>query len=221
VEYRNFIMGFSAPRDVAGFAQSALYFVDPDKADQLMMYLPSLRRIRKMTSTDSQDPVLGSDNIYDDNEGFMQRLSPTRYPYKYELLEEREYLVPAFVYDGSHYCSSKGLEFRNMKFERRPIYVVKLTQLDKNYVYGHRILYIDKENFLYYQLENYDQKGRLYRTWGVSYSFHEEMGMFSWMGSLLLAKDHIDLHSSVNINYQLPAVWTRGDLSIEGYIKQK
>lgn len=220
-EFRHFILGFTAPRDIAGATQSALYFLDPNKADQVMMYLPSLRRVRKLTSTDTQDPVMGMDNIYDDNEGFMQRLSPSRYPYKYELIAEREYLVPAHVYDGSNYISSKGLELRNMKFERRPIYVVKLTQLDKNYVYSYRILYIDKETFNYYHLENYDQKGRLYRTWDINYCFHEDMGMSSWLGSILVSKDYVDSHSTVFQNFQLPAVWDREDVNLDGYIKQK
>ena len=87
-EFKTFVMGFSSPRDVAGAAQSALYYLDINTMDQLMMYLPSLRRIRKMSATDSQDPIMGQDQIYDDNEGWMQKLSPTRYPYTFEVIEE-------------------------------------------------------------------------------------------------------------------------------------
>ena len=63
-EFRTFVMGFLSPRDMAGMAQSALISLPPDKADQLMIYIPSLRRVRKMSSTDSQDPVGGQDLIY-------------------------------------------------------------------------------------------------------------------------------------------------------------
>ena len=35
----------------------------------------------------------------------------------------------------------------NFEWERRPIYVVELTELDKSYVYSKRVLYIDKETF--------------------------------------------------------------------------
>jgi len=109
-EFKTFILGFLAPRDVFGAAQSALYYLDPNSSDQLMMYLPSLRRVRKMSATDTQDPVMGQDQIYDDNEGWMQELSPPRYPYKFEVLEEREFLVPAPTLDGSEYIASQGLE---------------------------------------------------------------------------------------------------------------
>ena len=111
-------------------------------------------------------------------------------------------------------------EFRNMKFERRPMYVVKLTQMDPNYVYGYRIFYIDKETFMYHYVENYDQKGRLYRTIDGVYGFFPEMGAYSWAGALLLMKDHIDLHSGVQQPYQLPAFWTRRDVSLRGLVKK-
>ena len=219
-EFKTFVMGFSSPRDVAGAAQSALYYLDINTMDQLMMYLPSLRRIRKMSATDSQDPIMGQDQIYDDNEGWMQKLSPTRYPYTFEVIDEREYLLPAATVDGSQYISSDNLEFRNMKFERRPIYVVKLTQQDSNYVYGHRIFLIDMETFNFYQNEYYDQKGRLYRSWFGNYGWHEEMGMFSWCGLINLMRDHIDLHSGVQQPYQLPAFWNRDDVNLKGLVKR-
>jgi len=219
-EFKNFILGFLAPRDIAGASQGALYYLDADKSDQLMIYLPSLRRIRKMSSTDSQDPIMGQDQIYDDNEGWMQKLSATRYPYKFELLDEREFLVPATTVDGSCYISSKGLEFHGLKFERRPIYVVKLIQLDPNYVYSYRIFYIDKENFIFYHNEYYDQKGRLYRSWDGTYGWFPEMGAYAWSGMLLVMRDHIDLHSGVQQPYQLPAFWTRKDVSLRSLVKK-
>ena len=219
-EFKHFLFGFQDPRDVAGTVQSALYFVDPAKSDQLMLYIPSLRRIRKMSATDTQDPIMGQDQIYDDTEGWSQKLSPTRYPYTYEILAEREFLVPAPTLDGSEYISSKGIEFRNMKFERRPLYVIKLTQQDPNYVYGHRIFYVDQETFNFYHIENYDQKGRLYRTFDANYSFFPEMGASSWSGMLELMRDHVDKHSAVFQSYQLPAFWDRQAISLKGIMRK-
>jgi len=217
-ELKQLIMGFTAPRDVAGAAESALFLLNPEQQDQVMMYLPSFRRIRKMSATDSQDPIMGQDAIWDDTEGFNQKLSRTRYPYKYELLEEREYLLLAPTLDGSEYLTSVGFELKGLKFERRPMYVVKLTQLDPSYVYSYRILYLDKETFMFYHIDNFDQKGRLYRSGDINYSFFPEMGMFSWCGGYLLMKDHIDQHSGIQLTHQLPAFWTRSDVSLKGII---
>jgi Protein of unknown function (DUF1329) len=219
-EFNTYLTAFHAPRDAFGTNQQALFFNDPKTSDQLMMYLPSMRRVRKMSSTDSQDPVMGQDQIYDDNDGFLQKLSPIRYPYKYEVLEEREYLVPAATVDGAEYISSKDKEFRNVRMERRPLYVVKLTQQDPNYVYGHRIFYVDAETFLFLHIENYNRKGKLYRTWDGNYGWVPEMGMLSWSGALILLRDHIDLHSGAQQPYLLPAAWDRSDVSMKSLTSQ-
>ena len=104
--------------------------------------------------------------------------------------------------------------------ERRPIYVVELTQLDPNYVYGRRIFYIDKETFAFYHIGNYDQKGRLYRTFNMNWSFFSEMGGTSWGGALNLAVDHLESHSSAGTFYDLPAFWDRGDFGLKGVGKR-
>jgi hypothetical protein len=204
-------LGMLTPRDIAGMAILTTYYRDAEKTDAAMVYVPSLRRIRKMSTTDTQDAIIGQDLIYDDQSGFLQKISPTRYPYTFEIVEEREYLVAAPTIDGAEYCTSKGLEFRGFKMERRPIYVLKLTQTDSNYVYSKRIFYIDKETFEFYQVENYDQKGRLYRTFWAPYQFKPDMGMFTW-GGYLLYRDHVDLHSNVSFVVDVLGVVSRDDV---------
>ena len=218
-EFKQFLFGFQGPRDVAGAVNASLQYLDVDTMNQDMMYIPSLRRVRKLSSTDTQDPVMGQDQIYDDREGWMQKLTPNRYPYKYEMLEERELLMQTPSWDGSEYISSEGLEFRNIKFERRPMYVIKLTQLDKNYVYSYRIFLIDKETFNYHHVENYDRKGRLYRTYTDPLGFFPELGTFAWAGATGTIRDYIDLHSGVSQTYQLPAFWNRDDVSLGALVK--
>lgn len=218
-EQRGFVMDFKGPRDYVGTAMSAIYYQEPSKSDLLMVYVPQLRRIRMLTSTDAQDPIQGQDLIYDDNEGFLQKLSPTTFPYKWEVLEDTEYLTQ--VFDGTEYITRKGLEFRNVKFMRRPIYVVQGKQLDPNYVYSKRVFYIDKETFTHETVLNYDQKGRLYRSVTVGKRFEPNMGVFHMGGTYWLLKDHVDLHSNVIFEYQLPAFWKRKDVTLEQYLGAK
>jgi len=113
------------------------------------------------------------------------------------------------------------VEMRNMRMERRPLYVVKMTQLDKSYVYGSRIFYIDRETFLYYHIENFDRKGRLYRTYDNNYGFIPELGGWGWGGGLLLMRDHVDVHSTIQHPYQIPFRLSRGDVSIDGFAKMQ
>ena len=186
-----------APRDMFGNAIATLVYLDANKPDLWLIYINVLRRIRRLTSTDTQDPLGGQDVIYDDKSGFFQKLSSTQYPYKFELIAEREYLVPFASLDGSTYLSSKGLEFHNLEMERRPMYVVKLTQTDKSYVYSYRIIYFDKETFQLVHADNFDQKGRLYRTSENLPAFIPEMGMFTHFYTPYF--DHLDLHSTMGL----------------------
>lgn len=201
-----------SPKDIFGNVISWVSYNDPNSYDLFLMYISAMRRIRKLSATDTQDPMGGQDLIFEDGDAFLQKLSPTRYPYKFEVLSEREYLLPAYVLDYADYTSSKTKEFVNWEFERRPMYVVKLTQMDKSYVYGHRILYFDKETLILVFTENYDQKGRLYRTGLFRNVFHPDAGMFNI--SDIVAQDHIDLHTTWQRNYVVPTPkLTRYDLS--------
>jgi uncharacterized protein DUF1329 len=128
--------------------------------------------------------------------------------------------MPAPTWDGSTYIKSEGLEYRNLKFERRPIWVIKLTQLDPNYVYGHRIFYVDKETLMYWAIENYDQKGRLYRVNNSNYGFVPEIGSFTWHGGSFFLADYIDLHSGIQTPFLCPATFSRGDISLKGLLRK-
>lgn len=211
----------STPQDSAGNAMATIYFDDVNTYDQLVLYFNQIRRLRKLSSEDTQDPFPGTDVIYDDSEGFQQKMSPNRFPYKFELIGEREYLLPSYTLDGSYYYTSKNyVEFKNAEFERRPCYVIQLTQLDPNYIYSKRIMLIDKETFLLLYNENYDRKGRLYRTQENTFVFFPEMGMIAWTGGFYM--DHIDLHSSLAYIWMDPfAYWVKRENTGMGWLQQK
>ncbi len=213
------VLRYLAPRDQYGSAFSTLSYLDADKLDSFYVYVNALRRIRKMSSTDTQDAVGGQDAIYEDKQGFSQKLSKTRYPYTYELIAEKDFLVPSMSLDGSIYVKSNGLSFGNVEFEIRPMYVVKLTQQDPNFVYGKRILYIDKETLLLNYIENFDQKGRLYRVTHPFFAFVPEMGLF--MPTYVLFLDYIDLHTSMALFYNLPAAWVNRSHTDLGALMRK
>ena len=168
-----------------------------------------------MSSTDTQDPMMGLDQIYDDMWGLNQKLSPKHFPYDYEVIGEREFLLP--FANGTEYLTSDTLELKNLKMERRPMYVIQMTQLDSNYVYGKRIMYIDRELLTVVLTENYDQKGRLYRSnWYVD-RFYKNMGALC--RSLNYSRDHLDLHSTVGDYFFVPAFFPREGVSMRSISK--
>jgi hypothetical protein len=219
-EYKALMSVLSTPRDLKGLSVLTSIYNDANKFNQNMTYVPSIRRVRKMSATDTQDPMNGQDLIYDDNEGFSQKITPHRYPYTFEIIEEREYLVPISI-DGTEYVDSKdGYTLKNVKMQRRPCYVLQLTQQDPNYVYSKRIFYIDKEVLMLTGfMQNYDQKGRLYRSSLTIMGFLPESGMFIANGAPTIQRDHIDKHSSCIQLFSAPAVWKRDRFSLKRMMK--
>jgi len=96
-----------APQQMFGNATTMITYSPVEKLNLNLTYVAPLRRIKKMSSTDTQDAVGGQDMIFDDAAGFSQKLTPKLYPYKYEFIAEREYLMPSYTLDGSAYVTSK------------------------------------------------------------------------------------------------------------------
>jgi len=207
------------PRSQRGTVLLHHKYDDPDKMDRWLVYVPSLRRIRKMNPTDTQDPA--GDMTYDDFVIISQKINPERYPYKFEIIEERDYLLPIGYNTGKVWINSKnGYALRDVQLMRRPCYVLQMTQMDKNYVYRKRVIYIDKETFRSNFCANYDQEGRLYRTQIHVLVFMTDTAQVPTYGSHIFQIDHRDLHSSFVMPVPLPASLARKDFTIEYLIKR-
>jgi hypothetical protein len=207
------------PRSRKGLVFVNHSYDDPNKNDRWMVYLPSLRRNRKLNPTDTQEPT--GDLTYDDINLLSQKITPERYPYKFEIIEERDYLLPIEYNTGKVWIDSKnGHALRQVQFMRRPCYVLQMTQLDVNYVYSKRIFYIDKESFRAAVSANYDQQGRLYRTQFYTLVFMSDTGQLTTYGSHAFQFDHLDLHSTFQLVVPFPAYFERRDFTIEYLINK-
>ena len=210
-----------SPRDLYGNIYHIISYTDPKKDRNFLAYVNFLRRIRKLSSTDTQDQAVGQDISFDDAEGFSQALRPDRYPYKCRVIEEREFLMPSYSFDASDYLDSNdGWKWKGLKFERRPMWVIEMKQLDKNYLYSKRVGYFDKETLLPQLWELYDQKGRYYRT------IDREWGMVVPMGYINSVHnnncDWIDTHCTWTFGPSYPATWlSRQDMSLKSMMRQK
>jgi hypothetical protein len=208
------------PRASRGTILVRMFYDDPEKSDPSMIYVPSLRRIRKMAATDTQDPT--GDMCFDDQNMYLGKISPNKYSYKFEIIAEREYLLP-YSYGSipAWIDSKKNYEVRDLTFMRRPTYVLQMTQTDPYYVYSRRIYYIDKEAFDCGLNDNYDQKGQLYRMQCyLPFCFVPEGGWIINYGGYALQRDYVDLHSTIGYANTYPAPWPRERFSIQGIIRK-
>ncbi|MBW1850988.1 MAG: DUF1329 domain-containing protein [Deltaproteobacteria bacterium] len=208
------------PRAMRGMGVLQYTYDDPNKLNSLMIYLPSMRRMRKMSASDTQDPQ--GDLTYDDSDMISQKITSKKYPYKFEIIEEREYLIPLAYASVPQWVDSKNhYALRGTRFQRRPVYVLEMTQLDPNYVYSRRTFYIDQENFGCLLATYYDQRGQKYRTQLYAGSaFHPECGMVISYGQFILQFDYIDLHSTFQMMIGWPAAHTRKTFTMGYLIKR-
>ncbi len=172
-----------------------------------------------MQATDTQDPQ--GDQAYDDRSHLSQKITPKKFPYKFEIIAEREYLTAFRYTNGSMWLDSKnGYALMGALFMRRPCYVLQMTQMDPHYVYSKRILYVDKETFSVQISASYDQKGLLYRSQFMNYVFFPEYGMISQYGTYAVQFDHIDNHATAQAILPLPGIFLRKDFTIQEVIKR-
>ncbi len=151
------------PYDLKGFAAIRTRYRDPNVEDSFITYIPSLRRIRRLAGSNTQDPLVGSDVTWEDWKGFWSKIAV--HPADYELLGEEIVLCPSFNPKPIKFSVKYGGWCQRFWWERRPVWVVKITYREPTYIYGSRIWYVDKETFAIQQIMWFDQKGRLWKLW--------------------------------------------------------
>ncbi len=181
------------PYDLKGFAAVRTRYRDPNTEDSFISYIPALRRIRRLSGSNTQDPLVGSDLSWEDWKGFWSKLSV--HPAEYTLLGEAIVLCPSFNPKPIRYSAKYGGWCQRYWWERRPVWVVKITYKEKNYLYGARIWYVDKETFAMQQEMLFDQQGRLWKLWDLCWRWDPESGELDYWNPWVC--DIINNHTSI------------------------
>ena len=100
---------FIYPKDISGTSYVRKRFIPADQPDEFLLYVASMRRIRRMSGRDTQDPLFGSDLVWDDFNINWQKFSTKEFPNDYNMLPDREMLLPTFIdYDWPNDRASAG-----------------------------------------------------------------------------------------------------------------
>jgi len=183
-----------APYDVVGIATLDWNYLDPDRWRSIWTYVPVVRRIRRLTASNSSDGVFGSHLSRDDFGTFAGRI----HNFDWKLIGEKEALVPYTlpmpktweIADGkglllpanenaammawpgqSKLYDQSGQQWAgaawwptNLHLAKRPVWILEFTSKDPYYSYGRQILWVDKELFFGYYKEIYDRSGEYWKT---------------------------------------------------------
>jgi len=172
---------FLEPNDIRGLAAVRQRFSGPDKEDDFKVFIPSLRRTRLLTGSDSQDPMAsGLDITWDDWRGSWAKTNVTNFEYKIA----REGFVLAEPETGYAYdpmvMEADGCNIASLDVELRPIWVLQVNDKSGKYMYSKRETYIDKEfYYLQYQM-TWDPRGNPLRSWDDSRAWRPSVGDAMW-----------------------------------------
>src|ERR1700687_4276082 len=75
IRYRGSLDPFLEPCDLKGVGASAIRYIDPAKQDDSWLYLPSLRRVRRLSTAQRSDALFGQDTDQDSYGGYAGQIA--------------------------------------------------------------------------------------------------------------------------------------------------
>jgi hypothetical protein len=150
------------PFDLKGVGGVSFRYQDLIRQDDTWLYLPFLRRVRRLSSAQRSDALFGQDIDVDSYGGYAGQIPW----FDWKLLGEKPMLAslhgerlppePCKKDGGMTFCEV---------WEKRPsVYVIEGKPKVSNYAYSKRVIYVDKEtNFIIYS-DLFDQNAELWKV---------------------------------------------------------
>jgi hypothetical protein len=158
------------PFDLKGVGALGNRYIDSGKQDDSWLYLPSLRRVRRLSTAQRSDALFGQDTDVDSYYGYAGHVAWMEWKY----LGEQD-VIGAF--HGEHFpvkWDEKVDWAFNDVWEKRRVYVVEGVSKLPQYAYSKRVIYIDKEGWIIPFTDIYDRSGELWKIWINDFSFRKQ-----------------------------------------------
>ncbi len=161
----------TAPFDARGTALLSYRYKSSDRPpaeaqnDDTWVYVPSFRRVRRVSTAQRTDAVVGTDFTFDDLFSF-DGIVPQ---YEWTCLREAEILAPtntrvrAYPYQRNHDFGPYGLSYADDRWELRHALVVRMVPKNADHPYQRKDLYLDRQTLVPLYSFAYDRKGELWK----------------------------------------------------------
>ncbi len=160
--YKETLHPLIEPFDLKGVGFTYYRYLDPARQDDSWLYLPSLRRVRRLSTAQRSDALFGQDTDVDSYYGYSGQ--PAWMEWK--LLGEKEMLM---VLHAEHFPVRWADPPADWAFdevwEKQPVYVVEGVSKLPQYAFSKRVLYIGKDIFGIPYSDMYDKGGELWKIW--------------------------------------------------------
>ena len=149
------------PYDLRGVGALGYRYLDPGKSDDSWLYLPSLRRVRRLSTAQRSDALFGQDTDVDSYGGYAGQIAWMDWKY----LGEREMIGVAHAKHVPVKWHPKVDWAFDDVWEKRRFYVVEGVSKLPQYAFSKRVLFIDKEGWGIPYSDIYDRGGELWKIW--------------------------------------------------------
>ena len=164
------LMGFLAPHNVAGTKFVIERKLDPRADDQVNIYSPTERRVRRLSAKERADSFMGTDFTLDDVEGFSGRTLD----YKWSFLGMRKVLaVSDSAHDFPQYFGPYSRVPRD-RWQLRDCYVVEVISIWDGHPYKKRIMFVDAQTFNITTELAIDRQDRIWKVFQATYKWQGE-----------------------------------------------
>ncbi len=155
------------PLDVRGTRYMELRYLDIEKPDDVWIWFPLFRRIRRMGYSYKSDTIDGSDLGPDDEIGWNGHVNRK----EWKIIGRKDMLLGRHT-DTDKYEKVKGqAAWSGLQLERTNAYMLESRFKDKDAVYTKEMLYMDPETWRCLQKVTWDRQGRVWRQ----FFFHTEL----------------------------------------------
>jgi hypothetical protein len=133
--------------------------------DDTWVYVPTLRRVRRISTAQRTDAISGTDFTFDDLFSFSG-IPPQ---YRWECLGEMDVLAPmntkvkAYPYSKDANFGPYGLSYASDRWELRHAVKIRFYPKNPDHPYHHKDIYIDKQTMEPLYSFAYDQKEELWK----------------------------------------------------------
>ncbi|MEM7543071.1 MAG: DUF1329 domain-containing protein [Pseudomonadota bacterium] len=162
--------GFVAPFDIAGTAFLILRYSDPRKADDAWAYIPSLRRVRRISAEVKSDSLLGTDHTLEDFYGFNGR--PLEHDWVY-VGDARILAINSSRNVGGVYYGPNGWSMLD-DWQLRDYRVMNQIPKSSQHPYSEKFIYMEKQTEMAFYANAFDQGGELWKSWQMSKNWTED-----------------------------------------------
>ncbi len=139
--------------------------LDEAKNDDTWVYVPTLRRVRRISAAQRTDAISGTDFTFDDLFSF-NGIVPQ---YEWTCLGEFDYIAPGntkikgYPYVKDQNYGPYGLSLASDRWEMRKMVKVRMKPKNPDHPYSYKDIYVDRETFEPHYSFAYDQKDELWK----------------------------------------------------------